>query len=138
MGIKKPRLALIGVSCCGRPVSRVLDDGRTLEINRLCCLSGSRDACSMLYSRSCAVAEALGYRKVTTYILESETGSSLRASGFILGEGFQMQLYQVIVVHLRSTILSLPCLEKSTDLLNVAAVGGKTACFVLTKKAIHA
>lgn len=76
--------SLIGVSCCGRPVSRVLDDGRTLEINRLCCLSGSRDACSMLYSRSCVVAEALGYRKVITYILESETGSSLRASGFVL------------------------------------------------------
>jgi len=75
---------LIGVACCGRPVSRVLDDGLTLEINRLCCLNSEKNACSMLYGRSCLVAKDMGYRKVITYILESETGSSLRAAGFTL------------------------------------------------------
>ena len=75
---------LIGVACCGRPVSRVLDDGLTLEINRLCCLNSEKNTCSMLYGRSCLVAKDMGYRKVITYILESETGSSLRAAGFTL------------------------------------------------------
>ena len=27
---------LVGVAICGRPVSRYLDDGLTLEVNRLC------------------------------------------------------------------------------------------------------
>ena len=75
---------LIGVACCGRPVSRVLDDGLTLEINRLCCLNLEKNTCSMLYGRSCLVARDMGYRKVITYILESESGVSLRASGFTL------------------------------------------------------
>ena len=37
-----------GVASCGRPVSRYLDDGFTLEVNRLC-TDGTRNACSMLY-----------------------------------------------------------------------------------------
>lgn len=72
------------MACCGRPVSRVLDDGLTLEINRLCCLNLEKNACSMLYGRSCLVAKGMGYRKVITYILESESRVSLRASGFTL------------------------------------------------------
>lgn len=36
----------------------------------------------MLYSASCRVAKAMGYRKVITYILESENGASLKASNF--------------------------------------------------------
>lgn len=38
----------VGVAICGRPVSRHLDDGKTLEINRLC-TNGAKNACSMLY-----------------------------------------------------------------------------------------
>lgn len=36
---------LIGVAICGRPVSRFLDDGLTLEVNRLC-TDGTKNACS--------------------------------------------------------------------------------------------
>lgn len=72
---------LIGVSVCGRPVSRYLDDGKTIEINRLC-TDGSRNACSKLYSASCNAARAMGYKKAITYILESENGASVKASGF--------------------------------------------------------
>ena len=39
---------LCGVAICGRPVSRYLDDGLTLEINRLC-TDGTPNACSKLY-----------------------------------------------------------------------------------------
>lgn len=73
---------LCGVAICGRPVSRHLDDGFTLEINRLC-TDGTGNACSMLYGACCRVAKAMGYKKVITYILESENGASLKASNFI-------------------------------------------------------
>lgn len=73
---------LIGCAVCGRPVSRHLDDGFTCEINRLCTL-GERNACSMLYGACARIAKAMGYKKIITYILESENGASLRASNFI-------------------------------------------------------
>lgn len=72
---------LVGVAICGRPVSRRLDDGLTLEVNRLC-TDGTENACSMLYGAACRAAKAMGYRRVITYILESESGTSLKASGF--------------------------------------------------------
>lgn len=73
---------LVGVAICGRPVGRYLDDGMTCEINR-CCTDGTYNACSMLYGACCRVAKAMGYRRVITYTLQSEPGTSLRASNFI-------------------------------------------------------
>lgn len=73
---------LIGVVTAGRPIARTLDDGRTVELTRLT-TEGDRNACSRLYSAACRAAFALGYRKVITYTLESERGSSLLASGFV-------------------------------------------------------
>lgn len=74
---------IIGVAICGRPVSRYLDDGFTLEINRLCVIEGYYNACSMLYGACTRIAKNMGYKRVITYILESENGASLRASNFI-------------------------------------------------------
>ena len=73
---------LIGVAICGRPVSRHLDDGFTLEINRLCVTESHRNACSMLYGACVRIARNMGYRKVITYILESENGASVKAANF--------------------------------------------------------
>lgn len=73
---------LCGVAMVGRPVSRHLDDGETLEVNRLC-TDGTKNACSMLYSSAWRAAKALGYTRIFTYTLESESGSSLRAAGWI-------------------------------------------------------
>lgn len=73
---------LIGCAVCGRPVSRYLDDGITCEINRLC-TDGTHNACSMLYGACCRIAKAMGYKKIVTYILQSEPGTSLKASNFI-------------------------------------------------------
>lgn len=72
---------MVGCAVSGRPVSRRLDDGLTCEINRLC-TDGTKNACSMLYGASCRIAKAMGYKKVITYILESENGASLKASNF--------------------------------------------------------
>lgn len=71
-----------GVAICGRPVSRYLDDGLTLEINRLC-TDGTYNACSILYGACARIAKDMGYKKVITYILKSENGASLKASNFV-------------------------------------------------------
>lgn len=77
---------LVGVAIVGRPVSRMRDDGETLEVTRLC-TDGTRNACSFLYGCAARAAFALGYRRIGTYILASETGASLRAAGWrLLGE----------------------------------------------------
>ena len=47
---------LVGVVQVGRPVSRYLDDGKTLEVLRLCS-NGSKDVCSFLYSRAARIAK---------------------------------------------------------------------------------
>jgi len=73
---------IVGVAICGRPVSRYLDNGETLEINR-CCTDGTKNACSMLYGACGRAAKAMGYKKIITYILASEKGTSLQAAGFI-------------------------------------------------------
>ncbi|MGC1304772.1 MAG: XF1762 family protein [Caulobacteraceae bacterium] len=72
---------LVGVSVVGRPVSRALDDGLTMEVTRLC-TDGEPNACSMLYSAARRSALAKGYRRGLTYILASEDGASLRAAGW--------------------------------------------------------
>ena len=76
---------LCGVVMVGRPISRRLDDGLTLEINRNC-TDGTYNACSMLYGAACRAAKALGYKRIITYTLQSEPGTSLKASGWKIDE----------------------------------------------------
>tara|TARA_R100001460_G_scaffold32526_7_gene63840 strand:+ start:6955 stop:7410 length:456 start_codon:yes stop_codon:yes gene_type:complete len=73
---------LIGVISVGRPVSRYLDDGYTCEVRRLCINGQHKNACSILYSSAARAAKALGYEKIITYILENESGVSVRAAGW--------------------------------------------------------
>ncbi len=72
---------IVGVAIVGRPVARHLDDGWTLEVNRLC-TDGTRNACSMLYAAAWRTAHAMGYKRLVTYILDTETGTSLKAAGW--------------------------------------------------------
>lgn len=72
---------LVGVVQVGRPVSRNLDDGKTVEVVRLC-TDGTKDCCSFLYAKAARIAKEMGYEKIITYILESEPGTSLIASGW--------------------------------------------------------
>jgi len=71
---------LVGVAVAGRPVSRRLDDGLTLEVLRVC-TDGTPNACSFLYARCAKIARLMGYERVITYTLTSEGGASLRAVG---------------------------------------------------------
>tara|TARA_R100001510_G_scaffold57070_1_gene64024 strand:- start:1179 stop:1622 length:444 start_codon:yes stop_codon:yes gene_type:complete len=75
-----------GVCIVGRPVSRVLDNGMVLEVNR-CCTDGVKNGCSMLYGAAWRATKAMGYKKLITYTLEEEGGASLRASNWkLIGE----------------------------------------------------
>jgi hypothetical protein len=72
---------IVGVATVGRPVSRHRDDGLTLEVTRLC-TDGTKDAASCLYGACRRATFALGYKRLITYILKSETGTSLKAAGW--------------------------------------------------------
>jgi hypothetical protein len=72
---------LVGVGTLERPKAAMLCDGATIEASRVCTL-GQRNACSMLYGALARAAAALGYQRIVTYTLESETGASLRAAGW--------------------------------------------------------
>jgi hypothetical protein len=74
---------IVGVAIIGRPVARMRDDGMTAEITRLC-TDGTRNACSFLYGASARAAFALGFKRIGTYILASEPGTSLSAAGWRL------------------------------------------------------
>jgi len=74
---------IVGVAIVGRPVARELQDGFTAEVTRLA-TDGARNACSMLYGAAWRAAKALGYRRLVTYVLASEPGTSLRAAGWSL------------------------------------------------------
>jgi len=72
---------IVGVLIAGRPVARYFDDDWTVEVTR-CCTDGSQNAGSKLYSAAARAARALGYRRIITYTLLEESGSSLKAAGW--------------------------------------------------------
>ena len=77
---------VVGVITVGRPVARMLDDGWTLEVTR-CATDGTRNAPSKLYGAAKRAAFALGYKRIITYTLQFEPGTSLVAANWkCLGE----------------------------------------------------
>jgi hypothetical protein len=75
------RGAIKGVAIAGRPVARAVSHAEVLEVTR-CCTNGTPNAPSMLYAAVARAAKAMGYLKVQTYTLASESGVSLRAAGY--------------------------------------------------------
>ena len=77
---------IVGVAIIGRPISRRLDNGLTAEVTRLC-TDGTKNACSILYASAWRAVRALGYKKLVTYTLITEPGTSVKAAGWkCLGE----------------------------------------------------
>lgn len=75
-----------GAAIVGRPVARPLDNGSTLEVNRVV-TDGTPNACSKLLAAAWRAARALGYERLITYTLKEEGGASLRAAGWrMVGE----------------------------------------------------
>lgn len=75
---------LRGVAIAGRPVARMLDTGDRLEVLRVC-TDGCPNACSALYGACKRAGMGMGYRpeNIFTYVLESESGTSLLAAGWV-------------------------------------------------------
>lgn len=70
-----------GVITVGRPVSRMLDNGYTIEATR-CCTDGTPHVASKLYAAAWRAARAMGYKRLITYTLKEEAGISLIAAGY--------------------------------------------------------
>ena len=70
-----------GACIVGRPVSRKVDAYHVAEVTRLV-TDGTPNACSFLYGAATRVAKEMGFAKIQTYILESESGISLKAAGW--------------------------------------------------------
>ena len=74
---------LAGVAIVGNPLSATLMDGFTAEVLRVCVIEGvPLGACSQLYAACWRAWRALGGRRMITYTLTSELGSSLKGAGW--------------------------------------------------------
>jgi hypothetical protein len=79
---------LIGVIMVGRPVARGLDPKTVLEVNRLCIRDDIApglvwNGCSKMYGWASREAKRRQFKRIVTYTLESEDGTSLRAAGWV-------------------------------------------------------
>ena len=75
---------MVGVAIVGLPVNRTLmADGVTLEVHRVCTKPDAPlGSCSALYAASWRATRALGYLRLLTYTLQTESGASLRGAGW--------------------------------------------------------
>lgn len=74
---------LCGVAIVGNPISATFMDGYTAEVLRVCVSPDApKNACSMLYGACWRAWRAMGGRKLVTYTLQEESGSSLRGAGW--------------------------------------------------------
>lgn len=73
-----------GVAIIGLPVARAYwppSECWTAEVRRVC-TDGCKNACSILYAAAWRAARNIGYKRLITYTLETESGASLRAAGW--------------------------------------------------------
>ena len=74
---------LVGVGIVGRPVARLMQDGGTVEVVRCCVVDDApKGTPSAIYGALWRAAKALGWRRLITYTLQSESGASLRGAGW--------------------------------------------------------
>ena len=73
---------VVGAVIVGRPKARKTPQYSVAEATRLV-TNGAEHACSKLYAAAARAAQAMGFDEIQTFILESETGVSLRAAGWV-------------------------------------------------------
>lgn len=74
---------MVGVAIVGRPIARHQQDGQTAEVTRCCVRDGApKGTPSALYGACWRAAKALGWRRLITATLQSESGASLRGAGW--------------------------------------------------------
>lgn len=72
---------VVGVIMIMRPVAVAYNDTYTAEVSR-CCTDGTPHAASKLYAAAWRACRAMGYRRLITYTLNTEPGTSLVAAGW--------------------------------------------------------
>lgn len=83
IGLKDQSGKLVAVCIVGRPVARLAGHPtEVLEVTRMCS-DGTKNACSKLLSAAARAGQSIGYKKIQTYTLESESGTSLVACGWV-------------------------------------------------------
>lgn len=80
-GPSESGFALLGVAICSRPVCRNVPHRDVIEVSRLCTF-GTENVCSFLYGACARIAKEMGYKKIQTYLLETELGTSVKAANF--------------------------------------------------------
>lgn len=73
---------LVGIAVIGRPRARRIEQYAKAEVTRLA-TDGTHNACSFLYGVCDRLCRLVGFRALFTYILETEPGTSLRASNWV-------------------------------------------------------
>lgn len=81
IGVVRGDGELVGAAIVGRPVARGCAPYSTAEVTRLVS-NGCDNACSKLYGACARIAFEMGFEIIQTYILETERGTSLKASGW--------------------------------------------------------
>ena len=81
IGVKNDDGELVGACVVGRPVAREINQYAVAEVTRLV-TDGTKNACSSLYAAAARAAQAMGFDKIQTYILDNEPGTSLKAAGW--------------------------------------------------------
>jgi|TARA_Y100000310_G_scaffold286526_1_gene310814 hypothetical protein len=76
---------LVGAAIAGRPIARVTNQKFVLEVTRVA-TDGTKNACSLLLGAVARAAKNMGYSRVQTTTLQKESGSSLRACGWVCHE----------------------------------------------------
>jgi hypothetical protein len=72
---------LVGAVIVGRPVAPKTEQYAIAEVTRLC-TDGSANACSFLYGAAAKVCRIMGFKRIQTFILPTESGVSLKAAGW--------------------------------------------------------
>lgn len=82
LGVVNEQNKVVGACIVGRPVARLAGHPKqVLEVVRLV-TDGTPNACSALYGAAGRIGKSMGYNKIQTYILETESGISLKACGW--------------------------------------------------------
>jgi hypothetical protein len=75
-----------GAAIIGRPVGRGNPQYEWAEVTRLV-TDGTFNACSKLYGAAARICKEMGFERVQTFILDSESATTLRAAGWVF-DGF--------------------------------------------------
>lgn len=81
IGVRSKAGTLHGAAIVGRPTGRKNPQYDWAEVTRLV-TDGQKNACSILYAACARIAKEMGFKRIQTFILEEETGVSLRAAGW--------------------------------------------------------